>query len=91
MEEIEIEIDNKKAEDIQKETNKVLCAWLNNKMTEDRRKVLDTICKVSEEKRFWKTFAKIKCGNDNKIIEVKDTIEEINMLKNTKELMECKK
>lgn len=124
------------------EINKTLCEGIDNKINEDRRKVLDTICNVRTEKRKITTFyealgalekrgtkisgmsekiieeltqkwekgepiyimdkkldipskgkeetifEEIKC-DINRIGEVKDNLEEIKMLKNTKELMKC--
>ena len=120
------------------EISKTFCEGVDNKINEERRKVLDTICKVRTEKRKiatfddalaksgitlsgmtekikeeltkkWekgepiyimskkldipgkeeKIFEDIKC-DINRIGEVKDTIEKIKILDNTKELMKCR-
>ena len=120
------------------EINMTFCEGVENKINEERRKVLDTICKVRTEKRkiqtfdealeksgtrvsgmsekmkeeftkIWekgepiyirdrkldipskeeKIFEEIKC-DINRIGDVKNNLEQIGILKNTKELMKCR-
>jgi len=85
-------IDNKKKEDIDKVLN-TIC-----KVKTEKRKIatFDDASKKSGKAsglyipdKEEKVFEEIKC-DINRIGEVKDTIEEMNILKNMDELMECK-